>query len=542
MQTRRWHLWITAMIICLFATGAVRAGPLTVIDIIPFVDSREAEQNAEPSLGVNPLNPSEMMTGAFTGQRTDFNDAVLQVTTPYFASTTAGKTWFSFGSLQTVDKSIAWKQDGTAALTATLNPNPGKTNYQLSTFSGTIGFATFGPSRNDFDPNRLPDQPWIRTGPSTPANPNPVYIGYNFGAVDGTGMTASVNVSRDGGTTYTPVTIDRVGATAGPFGRKEDAPQVRLAVNRDTVYAVFTRYNKVVEDNQRFESQVIVVRSDDGGGDGFNKIGTAGNGVEAATTVSTFFSSLGQERVAGDVAIAVDPKDPKHVVVAYGDAPGPNGSNLLRLVVTESTDGGISWTQKFATTSTTTTRQALPGLSILDNGVIGLLYLNYDSVTNQLSQHLLATADDFLHTNDTSLGTEVNGVPAPDPKIGPYLGDFFDMTSVGSTLYGVFSASNKDDGTNANFLNGVTFQRDSVGTPGTGDFALRDGSTLGALIDFSIDPFFFSVNLDDFKFPCGINCPPTDLIRLTLAPEPASLAILGIALAGFGFAWCRKAV
>jgi hypothetical protein len=180
-----------------------------------------------------------------------------------------------------------------------------------------------------------------------------------------------------------------------------------------------------------------------------------------------------------------------------------------------------------------------------------LLYLQYESGSDQpvpaspplLETHLLVTADDFQHIADTILTVQPDGVPPPDPKIAPYVGDFFDMTSVDNTLYGVFSASNLDTNCDLKFgvdcfHNGVTFQRDFVGTPGMGDFALRDG--FGNPVDFSIDPFFFSVNLDDLLFPCGVDC--LTLLPLTLVPEPGSLAILGAALTGFGFARYHRAV
>jgi len=38
-------------------------------------------------------------------------------------------------------------------------------------------------------------------------------------------------------------------------------------------------------------------------------------------------------------------------VVAYTDAPGANGAGVIQLVVTESFNGGATWTSKFATSS-----------------------------------------------------------------------------------------------------------------------------------------------------------------------------------------------
>jgi hypothetical protein len=91
----------------------------------------------------------------------------------------------------------------------------------------------------------------------------------------------------------------------------------------------------------------------------------------------------------------------------------------------------------------------LPGISILANGDIGLLYAQYDPATNALSQHLVTTTDDFATTTDTLLGTESNTFPTA--AFFPYIGDFYDLTSVGDTLYGIFSSSNADNGTLASY-------------------------------------------------------------------------------------------
>src|SRR5262245_63078340 len=115
----------------------------------------------------------------------------------------------------------------------------------------------------------------------------------------------------------------------------------------------------------------------------------------------------------------------------------------MQLVVIESTAGGETWKTKF--TTPTSTRSDQPGLAILANGAIGLLYNNYDPATDKLSQHLLTTTDDFATTpRDITLATESNSIF--DRIFSPYLGDFFDLTGIGNTFYGIFSASNANNG------------------------------------------------------------------------------------------------
>src|SRR6516225_7550108 len=456
-----------------------------VVDLIPQSDSAESDQNSEPSIAVNPLNPMQMFAGLFGAGGGN----------PYFVSTDGGATWSIFGTVAHGDTTSAWKVDGSAVLVATMIPSPDF--GPLDTRSVTVPGGSLGAPINHYVGSNLNDQPWLRTGAS-----NHVYVAYNdLGKTignGGNGGTASVNVSTDGGSTYTTVTLDRVGAAAG-----QDDPAVRVAVNGSRVYAVFDRWTSQVEGGAsgfRFNSQLVVVRSDNGGADGFTALGAGGNGVQAAAHTGVFANTqntvltLGQERIAGgDLAIAVDPNNPDHVVVAYTNAPGPNGAGVVRLVMTESTDGGATWDQKFATPSSA--RSGQPGVAILANGAIGLLYDSYapamgDPATGTLSQHLLTTTDDFATTKDVTLASESNS--SPTFIFHPYLGDFFDLTGIGNTFYGIFSALNEDDGTNASFTN-VTFNRLFTGTPGTSNFQLTDAN--GNAVTSSIDPFFFAYSI-----------------------------------------------
>jgi hypothetical protein len=297
-----------------------------------------------------------------------------------------------------------------------------------------------------------------------------------------------VGVSADGGAHLTFSLLDRVGGGAG----LQDAPSVRTAVNGNTVYSAFTRWNSLVEndsDGLRFNSQVVVVRSDNAGADGFSALGAGGNGVQVAAPIAGITGTqlptpivntpltLGQNRVGSDLAIAVDPGNAQHVYVAYDNEPGANHSGIVQLNVAESTDGGATWTTKY--TSDSSVRTALPALSILPNGTIGLLYCNYNPTTDVLSQHLVTTGSDFASTADVTLAIERNSTPIW--SFQPYLGDFYDLTSVGNTFYGIFSASNADDGTNAQFSS-TSFLRNHTGTPGTSNFRLTD--TIGNTVPF----------------------------------------------------------
>jgi len=251
MYIRNWHLWTTALITCFSFAGAVGATPLTTIntevDVIPNAASAESSQNAEPSIAINPNNPSQLISGAFTN---NFSSAPVNVTTPYWQSTDGGATWSSFGSLQTLDKSLAWQAGDANPLTATLHGIAGANDIQTFGSTGTFGNAgsPFNQTKNTFSPPANLDQPWIRTGPSLAGPAQNVYVGYNnlsnFGTGAGQGHTASVNVSTNDGTTYTTKVIETVTPGVG-----QDSPAVREAANGGTVYAMFTRWNTTVSNS-----------------------------------------------------------------------------------------------------------------------------------------------------------------------------------------------------------------------------------------------------------------------------------------------------
>ena len=494
MRVRNWHLCTTALITCLGVAGAARGAVINVVDVIPNAASAETGQNSEPSLAVDPLNPNTMISGTFSST---FNPSPVSVVSPYWISTNGGTTWSSFGSLNSVDKSLAWRQDGVAALTTPLNfVSGGAPPTTISTFQS--GMSSFGAAINTFNPGQNLDQPWIRTGAS-----GQTYVAYNNLSNAG-GRTASMIVSANNGTTYgAQVTLE----TTNPAGG-QDAPSVRQAVNGSTVYAAFTRwgaFSPVAGGDSFSGSQVVVVKSTNSGA-------SFSAGTTAATTTGYFSTSdnspltLGQQRTASDVAIAVDPNNPNRVLVAFGDR---TGTGLLQLKVVESTDGGLTWSASKFTTSSAV-RSALPGLTILANGDIGLLYASYDPIANSLSQHLVTTSDDFATSSDSPLGTESNTTPGSG--FDPYLGDFYDLTSVSDTFYGIFSASNDDNGILASYPS-VTFQRDFTGTPGTASFQLKDLSNNNVAL--SIDPFVFSYTLAN-----------------AVVPEPGTLTLLGASLLG----------
>jgi hypothetical protein len=76
------------------------ASTINIVDLIPANDSAETDQNSEPSLAVDPLDPTKIIAGAFSS-----NTAGGSGITPSFLSTDGGTTWSIFDTVLTGDKS-----------------------------------------------------------------------------------------------------------------------------------------------------------------------------------------------------------------------------------------------------------------------------------------------------------------------------------------------------------------------------------------------------------------------------------------------------
>src|ERR1700704_3885387 len=100
---------------------------LRIIDVIPVGDSSETAQDSEPSIAINPADPTQIIAGSFS------------TSTSFFLTLDGGATWSHYDDLSTQDKSLAWKTDGSLiyAITMTLSAD-------LATYVGSVAVEDFG--------------------------------------------------------------------------------------------------------------------------------------------------------------------------------------------------------------------------------------------------------------------------------------------------------------------------------------------------------------------------------------------------------------
>ena len=528
---------------------------IQVVNIVPgdqsnADQSNETHQDSEPSLAVNPVNPLQMVASAFTPS-TDPNDT----NAPIYVSTDGGNTWSlkpgvpggnsKPGNSGTQDMTLCFSSMTNNVYLADLRGDSNRVMEVLSSTFTQIVANPFPSIPSSTTPatsleKRGPvDQPHIRactvpTGPD--AGKDRIYIGNNdFSALP---KSATLDVCLDAAVSnpvFTSVRLEHR-TTAG-----QDSAMVKSAIHPDgTVYSAYYGRRAVTGDfdsNTQLitDADVVLVRDDNWGQgdtthDPFTALVDSSDNVVGRLVVSGVScpvqksgvtemegvppppSILGQERVQGDISIAVDPGNSSVVYLAWADIQPDSQPSGYTLHLRRSRDRGVTWGPDLLTIPNATNS----GLAVTSDGVIGFLYQQLIFVRqifpDRWETHLQYSPDG-LAWHDEVLAT----TPANDPVLqgDPYLGDFAYLEAVDKTFYGIFCANNTPDP--ANFPNGVVYQRNH-------DFQTRtllgtDGTTQ---VDPSIDPFFFSVVPD----PCAPLVDQINVLENTIVlfsqsvPEP----------------------
>ncbi|MFF5012837.1 hypothetical protein [Streptomyces sp. NPDC001165] len=458
---------------------------LKVVNITPVALSGDRTQDAEPSLAVNPEHPNEIVATAFTP------DPMGGALAPVYVSTDGGDTWVlrsivpgATATLGTGDISVAFASEGGALYYAgILNAQASKHHILRMQILRSQGIASTTPmevlvSRDE------PDQPWVVAG-SIQVNGSirdRVYVANND---LGQGpRSAAVDVSGDARTAPAPAGFQQNSVEQRtPFG--QDGPPVRVALHPDgTVYAAFESWQTAVGGgggivNDTFD---VVVTRDDSGGVGPNPFQDLKDAADSAIgqrvvtqRPERFNAFMGQERLGGDLSIAVDPMDAASVWVAWCDRVG--GQMGCTLHVRHSTDHGQTWSDDVRSV----TDAKNPALAVNTDSLLALAYQQFEQ--GQWVTALELTADDWQNQQERHV---LHQAPAnvPPASFLPFLGDYMRLLSVGLDFYGVFSGNNTPD--HANFPEGVAYQRHA-------DFVHHQLLDLDNVtrVPPSIDPFFY---------------------------------------------------
>src|SRR6266699_2701826 len=225
---------------------------IKVVDVIPASLSGETNQDSEPLLAVQAVNPQIMVASAFTP-----NPFSTSGNAPVYISEDGGNTW--------VLSAITPVQRMTCDITHAMPT--GENHPRGDLHAGTLACAasvTLDESESeDVSSSAVMnvqstrtnvDQPFVRALPFS--HIDHIYVGLND-LGQPSGRTATVDVSLDGGANYKSYTIESR-KTMG-----QDGPSVRPAVAPDnTIYAAFFGWRKF--NGSIAASDVVVVRDDAG--------------------------------------------------------------------------------------------------------------------------------------------------------------------------------------------------------------------------------------------------------------------------------------
>ena len=461
---------------------------ILVVNMIPNNRSGETNQDSEPNIAVNPANPLQIVGTAFTP------DPMGGPNAPIYVSSDGGQTWL----LNSIVPSSAGSGSGTFDITPRFSSTTNNlyvgilrdpsANLQVLRTSNFLSPTTMTILVDR--PNE--DQPFVQAATVTTGTgigKDRVYIGHNdFNAVP---STATIEQTLDGATAPAAPPPPPSGFTSDRLETRvtspQDGPQIRPAIHPDgTIYGVF--YGWRTFDGSIATADVIVVREDSWGTSAipFNALIDPGDGQRGrrvaqnrALPFTASTAGLGQERIGGDLSIAVDPRDSSTVYLAWADQVAANDYTLH---INRSTDRGVTWSPDLRTI----TNAKNPALAINSQGTVGFLYqqLTGAAPNQRWETHLERTSNAFAAITDLLLATVPADVPAR--VFFPYLGDYDYLMAVGNDFYGVFSANNTPD--MANFPQGVVYQRNA--NFATHTLLDMDNVTPVAV---SIDPFFFKV-------------------------------------------------
>ena len=478
----------SAVVLFVFAMAIPVAAQVRLVNMVPNNRSAETNQDAEPTITVDPLNFNRMAGSAFTWDNLT-GAPMTTATAPIYVSTDRGATW-SLAFIVPSKVGAAFPTgDINITFGGTLSGAPAHATSWL--YGGTLSSATAGRPMTVLraqDPLAAAVMTTLDTQTGNVDQPHAMaltamtgedklYVGFNKGysCIAPSGRSSTIDASEDAKIATPTLATTVIETRDTPC--QDGFAQVPAPHRDGTVYAAFIH-------DWSGSPRMVVVRDDNWGigSTPFQALtdpsdGKAGRFIAPAMTLPS--GSMGQNRLgASNVSIAVDPRDSDRVYVAWGDSGGANSETVH---VRRSVNRGVDWSMSDLLTVTNAMN---PQIAISTVGTVGVLY---QQVFSGKWQTYFARTTDPDATNFDTPGVLLASQSASTPswKFSPYIGDYASLISAGRNFVGTFSASNYPD--KANFAKGVKYQREVDWNA----HKLYTNATHTTQVAPSIDPFFF---------------------------------------------------
>ena len=449
-----------------FAPGGrkVLAPSLFVRDVVVSntnanLTNTDTANDGEPSIGINPANPNEIVLTAFSGS--------WGANAPLWHSTDGGNTWTKQFTIpvppgipsaincpcdQAVDYGRAGRLSGTFLTFSPTDPYSGTTTNPASSASWNWLLDGMGNAvRTNSVAAGNTDQPWLLVNRDTAtASQDNVYVAYDDFTISPRGMRVAVA----GGSNPPNFTVDNL-AGFGPTGTIN--PGHRLAVDPSTgfMYSLFQQLVGAGSGGSR-NVNFMLNRSTDGGGTwGLNGSPTGVLIANADSTQPTPKFGTVNALLGGVDHAAVDPTN-SDVYYVYGNRDSGTGNNriAIRRLQDDGAGGLTIGSESFVTGQV---QAALPSVAVTTNGVVGVLFDTFDGLdatTNFpiFTAHLSTSTDQGSTFTDLVLETFLSSAkdccvdpsfcnPGADCTRQRVLGDYQQVKALGTTFYGVFTGN-----------------------------------------------------------------------------------------------------
>jgi hypothetical protein len=419
----------------------------------------DTANDGEPTIGINPANPNEIVLTAFSGD--------WGANAPLWHSTDGGNVWTKQFTIP-VPPGTPSAQDCPCDQAV----DYGRTNNLSGTFlsfsptdvySGTTTNPASSAAWNwllDISGNAVrtnsvaagnTDQPWLLVNRDTAnAGQDNVYVAYDDFTISPRGMRVAVA----GGTNPPNFSVDNL-AGFGPTGTIN--PGHRLAVDPSSgfVYSLFQQLAGAGSGGSRNVNYMLNRTTDSGGTWGLNGSPTGVLIANADSTQPTPKFGTVNALLGGVDHAAVDPTN-GDVYYVYGNRDSGTGNN--RLAIRRLQDDGVGGLTIGAESFVTGQVQAaLPSVAVTTNGIVGVLYDTFDgfdAVTNFpiFTAHLSTSTDQGATFSDLVLETFLSSAmdccvdpsfcrPGADCTRQRVLGDYQQVKAFGTTFYGVFTGN-----------------------------------------------------------------------------------------------------